>query len=99
MGKLSAKIEAANTIVSEFGKNLDDYNTEMDAYINQLYSMINSLGNYWKGDLYESFKRKMCNELNKLQSCIQRGKNLKTELDQYNRQFTAALEKLRQSGE
>ncbi len=99
MGKVSAKIEAANELVKQFGTKLNEYNTHMADYISDLYGDVESLGSCWKGISYNNFKKNMTNQLEKLQCSVEEGKKLKYALDKYNEKLTAALEKLKQSGE
>lgn len=99
MANISSKIEYADKVVSNFAEKLNNYNNEMKDNIKQIQNYIASLGTHWEGDLYNSFKTKMNNELLMLESQIQRGEKLKGQLDEYIRRFKAALDQLRKSGE
>lgn len=99
MANISSKIEYADKVVSNFAEKLNNYNNEMKDNIKQIQNYIASLGTHWEGDLYNSFNKKMNDELLMLKSQIERGEKLKDQLDGYIKRFKAALDQLRKSGE
>ena len=96
---ISAQIEELDALVKDFSNRLGTYVGEMNEKTNEIGETIAVLGRFWSGSAYDSFRRKMLVETEKMGEALGRGENLKRELDEIALQFADALASLKESGE
>ena len=97
--EIRAQIEELDQIVKGFSTKLGNYVRDMGDKTNGINEIVAALGSSWSGAAYDSFKKKMIIETEKMGEALKRGDNLKRELDEISAQFTDALATLRESGE
>ena len=97
--EIRAQIEELDQIVKGFSGKLGAYVRSMNDGTNRINDIVYNLGSSWSGSLYETFKKKMFTETEKMNDALKRGDNLKRELDEISAQFADALATLRESGE
>ncbi len=97
--EIRAQIEELDQIVKGFSTKLGDYVRDMDDQTKGINEIVVALGSSWSGAAYDSFKKKMLTETEKMGEALKRGDNLKRELDDISSQFADALATLRESGE
>ena len=97
--ELISQFEEADRAVNTFAEKITEYVSEMYGRVNDINSSVMGLASSWEGELYEGFKRKMAEQTNKLRSALERGNNLKEELDELAEELRVALDQLRQAGE
>ena len=97
--EIRAQIEELDQIVKGFSTKLGDYVRDMGDQTKGIDEIVAALGKSWSGAAYDSFKKKMAVETEKMGEALKRGDNLKRELDEISSQFADALATLRESGE
>ena len=97
--EIRAQIEELDQIVNGFSTKLGNYIRDMGDQTNGINEIVAALGSSWSGSAYDSFKKKMYAETQKMSNALNRGENLKKELDEISAQFADALATLKESGE
>ena len=97
--EIRAEIEELDVIVKNFSTKLGEYVHKMSYKTDEIINIVASLGESWSGSAYDTFKKKMYAETEKMSDALQCGENLKKELDKISAQFADALATLKESGE
>ena len=93
---MSSEIRASSNdipaIIADFIKNLEIYNEKMTDNIREINQAIQTLGQYWVDEDYRDFREKMMKHNQRLESEIEKGKELKTELNEIKKGYEMLLE-------
>ena len=93
-----AKAAAADKFISDYSGQVKTFEEEMRSEINNMYSVLDGLFGAWTGELAESYRAKIHNNLEELTSTCERAKKLSIVLEKRAEQMHEMLMKLKKAG-
>jgi hypothetical protein len=97
--ELLASSETAYELVSEYSRDLQDFIGEMADEASAVESALQTMSNYWSGELYDDFAKNIRKKTTDIRSQLERGEALKKTLDKASVRLQRIVEMLRASSE
>lgn len=94
--EIKAAYEEFDKILSDFGREINSFNTSMYSKTGQVLETVISIGAEWKGNGYTDFKNNMENKVHNIQDSLERCNQIKQILDEASYEIGLELEKLRE---
>lgn len=85
------KYQEADILVKNYAKDIRKFKEEASKEISTIKQNVSSMGNSWKGDIYDSFKKNINSELAKMQGCLEKLDGLSVKLDEIGKKFTQLI--------
>lgn len=91
--------ERVDRIISDFAKQVGDYQRDMANELSSLSSAISSLGSGWEGEDYDRFASSLSEKIRRIEAELKATEQLENYLHDVSREFKAYLDQLREAGE
>ncbi len=85
------KYQEADILVKNYAKDIRKFKEDATKEIANIKQNVSTMGNSWKGDIYDSFKKNVNSELAQMQSCLQQLDGLSVKLDEIGKKFTQII--------
>ncbi len=91
------RAQEANIVVKTYSKDVKSFKEDAEKELSNIRNNVSAMGNHWRGDIYDSYKRNMDQQLNQMKNCIDGLSSLSDKLDVISAKFAEAIETIKRS--